>query len=94
MKGDILQTAREVSHFLREAEIPAVVIGGVAVVLHGYVRTTDDVDILVPPPLKKAAEISAAHGFRFDPDKREFVRCRSNPPGIAGGSPPFHPEGN
>lgn len=33
---------------LNEADLPYVLVGGVAVNLHGYQRTTADVDVLVP----------------------------------------------
>ena len=73
-EGDILETARDVSRLLREAGLGGVVIGGVAVVLHGYVRTTMDVDVLVAPPLGPIADALAVHGYRFDPDRKEFSR--------------------
>ena len=73
-RGTLLDIAREVSHLMRTAAIPGVVIGGVAVVLHGYVRTTKDVDILLPPPLEPLADLLTAHGYTFDRDRREFVK--------------------
>jgi predicted nucleotidyltransferase len=33
---------------LNDAELPYVVIGGIAVMVHGYVRPTEDLDLLVP----------------------------------------------
>lgn len=48
----IPETARELSRLFRERGVEAVVIGGVAVVLHGHVRTTVDVDVLATPPLE------------------------------------------
>jgi hypothetical protein len=33
---------------LNQAEIPYVVVGGIAVIVHGYVRPTEDLDVLVP----------------------------------------------
>jgi hypothetical protein len=43
----ILRRAGEISRLLRELEIPHVLIGGLAVGLHGYPRATADVDFLV-----------------------------------------------
>jgi len=48
-RGTVLDIAREVSLLMHTAGIPGVVIGGIAVVLHGHVRTTKDVDILLLP---------------------------------------------
>jgi hypothetical protein len=72
-RGALLDIAREVSHFLRTAGISGVVIGGVAVVLHGYVRTTKEIDIFLLPPLEPLADLLTANGYTFDPDRREFV---------------------
>jgi hypothetical protein len=48
MKDDrVHQTFRAITQKLQELQIPYAVVGGMAVVAHGYDRTTDDVDILV-----------------------------------------------
>jgi len=73
-RGALLDIAREVSHLMRAAGIPGVVIGGVAVVLHGYVRTTNDIDIFLQPPLEPLADLLTANGFTFDRGRREFVK--------------------
>jgi len=70
----ILEIAREVSRIFREAGIDGAVIGGVATVLHGHVRTTLDVDVFVPPPAKTFGDLLLANGFQFDASKKEFVR--------------------
>jgi hypothetical protein len=75
-RGAVLDIAREVSHLMRTAAIPGVVIGGIAVVLHGHVRTTKDVDIFLPPPLEPLADLLTAHGFTFDRKERAFVKRR------------------
>ena len=46
-RGAILDTAREVSRILKQKKVRGAVIGGVAVVLHGHIRTTKDVDVYV-----------------------------------------------
>jgi len=75
-RGAVLETAREVSRILCESEIDGAIIGGVAVVLHGYVRTTSAVDVFVPgEPAELAAALRSA-GFKFDRAKREFVNSR------------------
>jgi hypothetical protein len=73
-RGTILDLAREVSHLMCAAGIPGVVIGGVAVVLHGHMRTTKDIDICLPPPLEALADLLTANGFAFDRGKKEFVK--------------------
>jgi hypothetical protein len=42
-----LETIRAALRWLRSEKVPGVVIGGVAVVLHGYPRFTRDLDVLV-----------------------------------------------
>lgn len=73
-RGAILDTARDVSALLREHQIDACVIGGVAVVLHGHLRTTRDVDVFCAGPLEKLRDVLIATGFAFDADRREFTR--------------------
>jgi hypothetical protein len=73
-RGALLDIAREVSHLMRTAGIPGVVIGGIAVVLHGYVRTTKDIDIFLQPPLEPLADLLTANGFTFDRGRREFIK--------------------
>jgi hypothetical protein len=73
-RGTILDIAREVSRLMRSAGIPGAVIGGVAVVLHGYVRTTKDVDICTAPPLEPLADLLIANGYTFDPLEKAFAK--------------------
>jgi hypothetical protein len=73
-RGAILDTARDVSALLREHDVDACVIGGVAVVLHGHLRTTKDVDVFCADPLDKLRDVLVAAGFAFDADRREFTR--------------------
>lgn len=46
--GPLLDVARDVSRILRERDLDSAIIGGVAVVMHGHVRTTLDVDVYAP----------------------------------------------
>lgn len=71
-RGAILDVAREVSRVLRDAGIDAAIIGGVAVVLHGHVRTTNDVDVLVSQPIEDVGTALKRAGFDFDASRREF----------------------
>ena len=74
-RGAVLDLAREVSRLMRAAACPGVVIGGVAVVLHGHLRTTKDVDIFLNPPLKpRLADLLTNNGFAFDRVARAFVK--------------------
>jgi hypothetical protein len=73
-RGAVLETARDVSRILGENEIAGAVIGDVSVTLHGHMRATSDVDVLVPEPLAIFAEHLLAAGYEFDSAKREFVQ--------------------
>jgi hypothetical protein len=73
-RGAILDTAREVTNLIRESGLSAAVIGGVSVVLHGYWRSTRDVDLLVASNVEEVARLLETHGFRLDATRREFVR--------------------
>jgi len=75
-RGAILDVARDVTRVLREQGIDAAVIGGIAVVLHGHVRTTVDVDVLVPAADRRLAEVLKAAGYSFSRAKREFSKDR------------------
>jgi hypothetical protein len=70
----ILDIAREVTAVLASTGIDGAVIGGVAVVLHGYVRTTIDVDVFLPERPEEFAAALRSEGFRFDRGRREFVK--------------------
>ena len=61
--GAILDTAREVSRLMSEAGIDAAIIGGVAVVLHGHVRTTVDVNVLISGSIDAVIDVLKAAGF-------------------------------
>jgi Nucleotidyltransferase of unknown function (DUF6036) len=73
-RGAILDAAREISAALREAGVEGAIVGGVAVVLHGHVRTTVDVDVYSPEPAERLLGVLESIGFVFDRDRHEFVR--------------------
>ena len=63
-----------------------VIVGGLAVALHGYIRATDDVDLLVREPLQDVQGRLAAKGipaklFRGDPLEGDFPCLK----GVIGG---------
>lgn len=68
-----MDTARRVSALLRDHHIRGAVIGGVAVVLHGHVRTTRDVDVFVADPLVSFKPILESAGASFNPTRKEFI---------------------
>ncbi len=70
-KGAILDVARRISHVLATRKIDGAIVGGIAVVLHGHVRTTVDVDVYTPSP-SDLADALASEGFSFDAGSREF----------------------
>jgi hypothetical protein len=72
-RGAILDTALEVSRVLKTHKIRGAVIGGVAVVLHGHIRTTKDVDLYVPDA-DAAYEALTRAGYRYNETAREFDR--------------------
>lgn len=73
-RGAILDVAREVTVLMRGAGIDGAIIGGVAVVLHGYVRTTQDINVYVGQSRHDFARILKSNDFEFDSKKREFLR--------------------
>lgn len=72
-RGAILDTAREISRILKAQDLEGAIIGGVAVVLHGHVRTTKDVDVYVADPEAAYAAFTAA-GYHYNEKAREFDR--------------------
>ena len=73
-RSALLDIAREISQLMREGGIAGAVVGGIAVVLHGHMRTTKDIDIFVEGALQSLAELLIAKGFSLDSLKKEFVR--------------------
>lgn len=73
-RGQVMETARAATVALRESNVHGAVIGGVAVVLHGYVRTTSDVDVYVSD-LAAAGKALRARGFAFRRKDRSFIQA-------------------
>jgi len=72
-KESLWATATRCHQASAAREIPHAVIGGVAVCLHGYQRTTVDIDLLVIPGMaEQVRECLEAAGFQWDASDREF----------------------
>ena len=73
-RGAVWETARRASAALRRAHVPFAVAGGLAVHLHGYYRSTTDVDLLVAREDQAAIrEALGAAGLPWSRSRREFV---------------------
>ena len=74
MGGDtLLDLAREVSEAVRASGAEGGVVGGIAVFLHGYERTTTDIDVFTYNRPRLAEEL-AARGFEWDEAERQFEK--------------------
>jgi hypothetical protein len=72
-RGGVLEAARKLSRLMREGQVDAAVIGGVAVVLHGHVRTTRDVDLLLRQPLDSIRALLESGGAVYRSEQRECI---------------------
>ena len=72
-RGTVLDTARKVSRLIKLHNINGAVIGGIAVFLHGHIRTTRDVDVLVNQPLVDFGKILSGAGASFDAASKEYT---------------------
>jgi hypothetical protein len=62
-----LETLEHVARALNQANVPYIVVGGLAVVVHGYGRTTQDIDLVVrlePDTIQAAFMALASQGYR------------------------------
>ena len=57
---ELQEVLREVCNVLNKRGVRYVVVGGCAVILHGYFRTTNDIDLLVDPSSENVARIRDA----------------------------------
>lgn len=63
-EGPVFDTLERIARKLEDSGIPYAVVGGMALVAHGYNRTTTDVDILVTPDgLRLAHEKLSGLGY-------------------------------
>jgi len=87
----ILDVAREVTQLFKELEADGGVIGGIAVFLHGYRRTTADVDVYTNKR-EALAEALRQHAFIWDGEAKQFERGGIVVQLLAPGDDmPFHP---
>jgi predicted nucleotidyltransferase len=69
MELELAPDFKELLRLLNEKQVKYLLIGGYAVVLHGYVRNTNDIDIVVADDLENAEKVVAAlaeFGFAGD----------------------------
>ncbi|HLQ37482.1 MAG TPA: hypothetical protein VK348_06760 [Planctomycetota bacterium] len=89
----LLILAREVTEALRAAGSEGGIVGGIAVFLHGYARTTADIDVYAVDRRKLADEL-VARGWVWNEPQRQFekqgvpVQILSSNDDLA-----FHPSG-
>lgn len=63
-QGDVYTTLRNLARRLDEEQIPYAIIGGMALAAHGFVRMTQDVDVLVTEEgLKKLHQNMLGRGY-------------------------------
>lgn len=75
MLGDasLWQAAAACHEALAQAGVPHAIVGGVAVCLHGYRRTTIDIDLLVrPEDMGTILRVLEAAGFNWNGEDHEF----------------------
>lgn len=69
----LLTLAREVTDALRAAGSEGGIVGGMAVFLHGYARTTADIDVYTVDRKRLAHEL-ASRGWVWNAQRRQFER--------------------
>lgn len=66
---------KEIAKRASEAGIPFLVIGGYAVFAHGYVRTTEDIDLIVPRGLRaQSSKLLSDLGMLIKNDAANFLQ--------------------
>lgn len=55
-----IEDLKELCRSLNESEVKYLLIGGFAVILHGYVRATKDIDLLIDPSPENVKKIKTA----------------------------------
>lgn len=70
---DILQEFLALIRAFREEGLDYAVCGGFAMAVHGFIRATEDIDILIEPEsLSQARQVAATCGFRLRGTEIEF----------------------
>lgn len=62
---DLVAELANVSRALDHASVPYAVCGGIAVTIHGHVRATKDIDLLIQPHDRDSA-VSVVRGLGYD----------------------------
>lgn len=71
----VYETLREIAARLDQLHVPYAIVGGMALVAHGYRRTTEDVDVLVTPEgLETIHESLIGLGYRPAYEKSKHLR--------------------
>ena len=77
LPGDNTKILAVARHLTRRIDAP--VLGGIAVILHGYPRTTTDLDFYTPDRRVTDEQLRGA-GARWDASRREhLLTCASTP---------------
>ena len=74
-----LTNLETIARALNSSGVPFLVVGGVAVVAHGYGRQTPDLDLVIPldaPSVTAAFAVLARLGYRNDPPATKVSRTR------------------
>ena len=72
-KMNIINEAISLSKLLGDSNIKWAFVGGVAVGIHGYIRATEDIDIIIEPKhLGKLDAILKDHGYIINNDSIDF----------------------
>lgn len=80
-EGEVYQSLRRITAKLESLDIPYCVVGGMALVAHGYVRGTVDVDLLVTPEGLKATH-EALDGLGYVPPFKGSKQLRDAENGV------------
>jgi hypothetical protein len=82
-KAPVQSTLERLARRLEQEGIPYAVIGGMALNVHGYVRVTRDVDVLLSPEgLDAFARLCVGRGYvaAFPGARKMFIDCESRIP--------------
>src|SRR5262245_5767738 len=71
---EVWHTARRCHKALKKARLPHALVGGLAVLLHGYQRNTVDVDLLIRAHDQRQVRVALERaGFHWNSEQREFT---------------------
>ncbi len=67
------QTLADIDKRCRAHKIPYTIIGGIAVIIHGYLRTTADVDVTILTEIDNLERILSVFADDYRARAKEFV---------------------